>query len=439
MTGNFLQQEVETIRRSELEELQLKRLRWQVKRCYENSAFYREKFNELNVTPDNVKKIEDIAKLPFLKKDELRSEQANHPPFGRYVIAPTESWRELHPSTGTTGMPVNTIWSAQDIKSIVEFTSRTMWSWGVRPGDIVQNGFSYGLWIAGIAVHYAASRMGCFVIPMGATMTERQIDYMGMVKSNIFVSTPSFALYLAEILRKQGIKPENLALEKGCFGGEPGTELPTTRRKIESGLGLDAHDYYGLSEINPTMASECTEKSGLHWSEDHHLIEIIDQDTLEPCSPGEQGVLVITHLTREATPMIRYWTNDLAILELDKCGCGRTHGRSPRGIQGRADDMIIYKGAKFYPLQVEKVVRDIPELGEEFGIAIRRNKERDTDICSIQVEYVSGNINRNELKKKLEDELKKEISVTPEIEFLEEGVLERTTFKAKRIVAARDS
>ena len=224
---------------------------------------------------------------------------------------------------------------------------------------------------------------------------------------------------------------------EGASGGEGGTEVPATRKKIEEGLGIDAFDYYGLTEIGPTISSECEEKAGLHWVEDHVLIEVINPDTKETCQPGEVGVLVMTHLTKEAVPMIRYWTNDLASLTIEKCACGRTHARSVGGILGRADDMIIYKGAKFYPIQVEKVVRGFSELSDEFRIELTKDERRGTDICTVVVEQLAEDGEAGLLASGLKKGLKEELLVTPEVAIKPHGSLERTTFKAKRIVDNR--
>ena len=312
-----------------------------------------------------------------------------------------------------------------------------MWSFGVRPGDIIQNGFSYGLWVAGMSTHYAAERIGCFVIPIGASMTGRQIDYLLNPGSTVLLCTPSFALHIAENLRERGISPRKLSLRLGSFGGEGGTETQATRRKIEEGLGIDAYDYYGLAEIGPTFASECAAKAGLHFAEDHYVIEIINPDTRERCSEGEMGVLVITHLTREATPMLRYWTNDYARYDSSRCSCGRTHGRAVSGILGRADDMVIYRGAKFYPVQVEKVVRGYRDLGDEFLIEITRDESTFSDVCTIVAECLTPDMDRAALKNRLQKDLKEELLVTPEIRIENFGTLERTTFKAKRIADKR--
>jgi len=429
--------EVETVSRRTLRELQNERLRWQIRRCLAKSEFYQEKFKKAGIKPAHIKTVDDLIHVPVVTKQELREEQMKYPPFGRYSLAPPKNWRELHPSTGTTGAPVNTIWSERDEENITEVTARTLWSFGVRPGDVIQNGFSYGLWVAGMSTHYAGKRLGCFVIPIGASMTGRQIDYLLKPGSTVLLCTPSFALHIAENLRERGVSPKQLKLQRGSFGGEGGTETAATRKKIEEGLGIEAYDYYGLAEIAPTFASECTEKAGLHWAEDHYLIEILHPETQARCAEGEMGVLVVTHLTREATPMIRYWTNDYARYDSGKCRCGRTHGRSPGGILGRADDMIIYRGAKFYPIQVEKVVRSYAELGDEFLVELTRDEESLADECTVVCECLKPLADPVHLERRLLKDLKEELNVTPRIRIENFGTLERTTFKAKRIMDKR--
>ena len=435
--AKFYHPEIERMSRKAIRDLQNERLRWQVRRCLAKSEFYQEKFQKAGIKASHIRTVDDLVNVPVVTKQELRDEQVKHPPFGRYTVAPQKDWRELHPSTGTTGTPVNTIWSEKDVENITEVTARTMWSFGVRPGDIIQNGFSYGLWVAGMSTHYAGERLGCFVIPIGASMTGRQAEYMLNPGSTVLLCTPSFALHIAEYLREKGVSPKQLPLRLGCFGGEGGTETQATRRKIEEGLGIDAYDYYGLAEIAPTFASECTEKAGLHWAEDHYFVEIINPDTMQPCADGEMGVLVITHLTREAGPMIRYWTNDYARYETARCACGRTHARSVGGILGRADDMVIYRGAKFYPVQVEKVVRSYRELGDEFLIEMTREEESYADLCTVVCECLSGDAERADLEQRLRKDLREELRVTPEIRIEPFGTLERTTFKAKRILDKR--
>jgi phenylacetate-CoA ligase len=268
-------------------------------------------------------------------------------------------------------------------------------------------------------------------------MTGRQVEYLLNPGSTVLLCTPSFALHIAENLRERGVAPKQLSLRLGSFGGEGGTETKATRRKIEEGLAIDAYDYYGLAEIGPTFASECTAKAGLHFAEDHYLIEILNPDTKERCAEGEMGVLVITHLSREATPMLRYWTNDYARLDTSRCPCGRTHGRAVGGILGRADDMVIYRGAKFYPVQVEKVVRSYREVGDEFLIELTRDENSYADVCTVVCECLSADMDRTSLEQRLRKDLREELQVTPEIRIEPFGTLERTTFKAKRIYDKR--
>ncbi len=436
--GDFWDERIERMGRDEIASLQLERLRWQVRRCFEGSPFYRERLEQAGVGPDGIRSLDDLQKIPPVTKQELREEQKEHPPFGRYTVAPPDSWGELHPSTGTTGIPVSTIWSRRDVENIADFTARTMWSFGVRPGDIVQNAFSYGLWVAGMSVHYATQKIGCFVIPIGATGTDRQIFYMDTLGSTVILSTPSFGLYIGEKLRESGVDPGGHKLRIGAFGGEGGTQNPATRKRIEKALGIDAYDYFGLGEIGPTFASESTAKSGLIWAEDHHIVEVLDPETKKPVPEGEVGILVITHLTREATPMLRYWTNDYARVESVLSSCGRTHLRSPGGILGRHDDLVIFRGAKFYPVQVEDVVRGFPELSNEFRIELRTDGATGLDRCVVVAESSSGGAH-GAMGTALQEKLKNALLVTPEVEILAPGSFERTTFKAQRFVDNRET
>jgi phenylacetate-CoA ligase len=424
---------VETLPREDLDRLQLERLRAQLARCA-TSSLYGQKLAAAGIDPHELRTLDEFAAMPVMTKDELRDDQRRHPPFGSFVIADASSWRELHPSSGTTGAPVNTIWSESDVDTITDFTARTLWQFGVRPGDVVQNAFAYGLWVAGLSSHYAARRIGALVVPLGTGVsTEKQIDYLVRARSTVLLSTPSYALHIAEELERRGIAPEDLALRIGSFGGEAGAENPATRAYLESRLGLDAFDYYGLAEIGPTFASECTEKSGLHFAEDHVLVECLDPQTKRPVPDGEFGVLVFTHLTREATPMIRYWSNDYARIVRDPCPCGRTHARALGGILGRHDDLVVYKGAKFYPSQVEKVVRSFAELSPEFRVEVAR-EDGGTRVrhCTVVAEWARGAVDG--LHETLVSELRTELGVTPQLRIEAAGTLERTAFKAARIV-----
>ncbi|MDP2949084.1 MAG: phenylacetate--CoA ligase [Chloroflexota bacterium] len=433
--SQFFEPEIETLDRRKLERLQLERLRWQVKRCYEGSPFYRERLDKAGVGPQDIEALSDVRRLPVVTKQELREEQARFGPFGRYTISPPKDWREVHPTTGTTGAPIHNLWSERDVQNITRWTARTLWNFGVRPGDIVHNAFSYGLWVAGLSSHYGARELGCLMVPIGGAPVDKQIEYLAGVKPTVLLATPSFGLYIAERLKGKGATG-SLALRVGCFGGEPGAEVRSTRAKLEAGLGIEAYDYYGLAEIGPTCASECQEKVGIHWVEDHVLVEVVNPQTRESCPPGEVGVLVLTSLTKEATPMLRYWTNDYARLVTERCACGRTHAHSPGGILGRADEMVVYRGTKFYPVQVEKVVRSFTELGNEFRVVLTTS-EQGTDLCTVVAECASL-ADRDQLTERLRQALRDELQVTPHVEIVSLGDLERTTFKAKRLEDRRD-
>ena len=424
---------IEALPEAQLRTLQLERLRWQIARCYSGSDFYRERLDKAGLRPGDIRSLEDIQRLPVLTKDELRNEQAAHPPFGRFVVAPKAAWRELHPSTGTTGRPVNTIWSDDDVDTISQVTARTLWQFGARPGDVLQNAFAYGLWVAGMAAHYGARLIGALCVPVGAAVaTQKQLEFMTTARSTVLLATPSYGMYMAESLRAGGIDPASLDLRLGCFGGEAGAEAHATRVKLERGLGIQAFDYYGLAEIGPTFASECEAKAGLHFAEDYVLVECIDPSTLRPVQDGDVGVLVLTHLTRQATPMLRYWTNDYARLDRSTCACGRTHVRTPGGILGRHDDLVIYKGAKFYPVQVEKVVRANPLLSDEFRIRIVRANSSQVTRCTVVAELMGGS-DTDLAVAELRRDLRTELGVTPDVDLVTFGSLDRTTFKAKRI------
>src|SRR5579862_7102678 len=425
---------METAAREDIDALQVTRLRGQLDRLFEKSEFYRERLEASGYEPGDLSSLDHVAALPIVTKSELRDEQMTHPPFGRFVVADASQLRELHPSSGTTGAPVNTLWSAQDVDAIAEMTARTMWQFGVRPGDVVLNAFAYGLWVAGMSAHYACSRLGVLVIPSGTGVsTGKQIDYLVTASPTVLLSTPSYAIHIAEELAHRGVAPEKLALRAGCFGGEAGTENPATRARIESGLRIDAFDYYGLAEVGPTFASECEAKAGLHFAEDEILVECLDPGTRQPVGEGELGVLVFTHLNREATPMLRYWSNDYTRLTYERCACGRTHVRALGGVLGRQDDLVIYKGAKFYPSQVEKVVRSFLELSPEFRVEIEREPGAQlVRQCTVVVEWSEAS--REGLDVRLKGSLREELGVTPSVRIEAAGTLERTSFKAARLV-----
>jgi phenylacetate-CoA ligase len=430
--AGMLEPEIEALSRDELRTLQEELLRRQIERCAGSSALYRAKLDSVGAEPGDIRTLDNLAQLPVVTKQELREDQRKHPPFGTFAVADPSAFREVHPSTGTTGTPVNTIWSAADVETITTVTMRTLWQFGVRPGDVIQNAFAYGLWVAGLSCHYAGERLGCLVVPTGtATPTERQIDFLQAVGSTVLLATPSYALHIAESLEERGIEPASLSLRLGCFGGEAGAENPSTRAKLETGLGIDAFDYYGLAEVGPTFASECEAKAGIHIAEDYVVVECLDPETRAPVSEGELGVVVFTHLTREATPVIRYWSNDYARLSTERCACGRTQVRALEGIVGRHDDLVVFKGAKFYPSQVEKVVRSFDELSDEFRIEVDARGGTLVERCTVVCELRDP---ATEVEQRLVQALRSELGVTPALRLEPYGSLERFAFKAQRLV-----
>lgn len=424
--------EVETISRDELKALQFRRLKSRVDTLYEGSLFYREKWDQAGVHPDDLKSLDDFARFPLVTKTELRDEQAAYPPFGRITVAPRGTWREVHPSSGTTGRQVQTVWTELDVEAITDFTARFMWAFGVRPDHIVQNAFSYGLWVAGMAVHYASRRLGCLNIPIGGQPAPHQLRLLRDIGANVITATPSFGVFLAETLQREGIDPLDIGLEIGAFGGEAGVEVGGTRQRLEAGLGIRAYDFYGLAEIGPTMGAECEAQSGLHWAEDQFLVEIVDPATGRAVQEGELGLLVITHLTREGSPMVRYATNDIARYTSDRCACGRTHGRSPGGILGRQDDLVIYRGSKFYPTQVEEVVRAIPGFTGEYVVEVSTGANELFEVTVV----AEADPGVPDPQTTLRAKLKETLLVSPQVRIVEPGALGRTEFKAKRIIRA---
>jgi phenylacetate-CoA ligase len=421
---------VEVLDREALAALQLERVQAQLHRWVAGDGLFARKLRDQAIAPEDVRSLEDLSGLPLVTKEELRDDQSASPPFGSIALAPAAEWRELHPSTGTTGTPVKTLWSTADVERITDFTARTLWQMGVRPGAVVQNAFAYGLWVAGLSSHYGAARIGCLTLPTGAAAdTSTQIDYLSRCGSTVLLATPSYALHIGEELQARGVDAGDISLRIGCFGGEPGAGSGGSRALIEDMLGIDAFDYYGLAEIGPTFASECREKAGIHFAEDHVLVETVDPETRQPVPDGELGVLVFTHLTRQATPLLRYWSNDYARLTRERCACGRTHARAVGGIVGRHDDLVVFRGAKFYPSQVEEVVRRRPDLGGEFRIEVARSTEWGPIArCTVVVESASADADD------VRHALKSALGVTPDVKIVDVGTFERTTFKARRLI-----
>src|SRR5437016_3829032 len=352
----YWNEEIETMPRQRLAALQLERLRATVAEVYERVPFFRESFDRAGVRPSDVRSLEDLRRFPFTRKSDLRDNY----PFGLFARPLGEVVR-IHGSSGTRGKPTVVGYTRRDIDIWAEVCARSLVAAGAMPGDVVHNAYGYGLFTGGLGVHYGAEKMGCTVVPMSGGNTPRQVMLLRDFGARILACTPSYALNIAQHLQESGVSPGDLKLEYGVFGAEPWTEA--MRAEIERRLGITALDIYGLSEIiGPGVSVECREgKKGLHVWEDHFLVEIIDPDSGEPVAEGAQGELTFTSLTKEAFPLVRYRTGDVASFTTQSCPCGRTHGRMSR-VKGRTDDMLVIRGVNVFPSEIERVLLTCQEL-----------------------------------------------------------------------------
>ncbi|WP_123926560.1 phenylacetate--CoA ligase family protein [Thermodesulfitimonas autotrophica] len=424
----------ETLSREELQRLQLARLKEQVARVYEKVPYYRRCMEEAGVRPEDIRSLDDLARLPFTTKDDLRQNY----PFGLFAV-PLDRVIRIHASSGTTGKPTVVGYTKKDLRTWAGLIARIVTMAGVRRGDIAQVCFSYGLFTGGFGLHYGLERAGVTVVPAAAGNTERHIRLMQDFGTTVIVGTPSYALYMAEVARSLGVDPRrDLRVRRGLFGAEPWSE--GMRAEIEAAWGIKAFDNYGLSEvIGPGVAGECEEKRGLHINEDHFLVEVIDPETGRPLPPGERGELVFTTLTKEAFPVIRYRTRDISRLMFEPCPCGRTTIRMER-VTGRSDDMLIIRGVNVFPSQIEEVITSTPGLAPHYLIIV--DKKGYLDEIEVQVELSpEGFSDRYEdlasLEEQLRNRLQATLSLTPRVKLVEFGSLERTTGKARRVIDRR--
>ena len=430
---NYWQPKYELMQRRELEELQLRRLKSVAEKVCNSVPFYHRKFQEAGVTPEDIKSLADISRLPTTRKQDLRDNY----PFGLFAV-PREEVVRVHASSGTTGKPTVVGYTAKDIETWSDLMARDFVMVGVEKKDIFQNAVNYGFFTGGLGVHYGIERMGAMAVPSGVGNTERQLEIMMDFGVTVLHCTPSYALYLAETAKARGVV-DKLNLRIGCFGAEPWSD--ESRRELEEALNIKAYDSYGLSEMmGPGVAFECQEQDGLHIWEDHFLIEILDKNE-QPCAPGEQGELVITSLTKEAMPLIRYHTGDVTYIMEESCPCGRTSRKLHRFL-GRADDMLIVRGINVFPSQIEDVLVSIPEIGSYFQVIVDR-KKHGLDEISIQVELkdeaFTGELSDlARIQKKTEEKLKSVLNVRSKIELVEKGSIPRTAGKSKKVVDRRD-
>lgn len=424
---------IECMDRNSLRKIQSIRLKKTVERVYHNTPFYRKKMQELGITPDDINGIEDIVKLPFTTKTDLRDNY----PFGLCAVPMSEIVR-IHASSGTTGKPTVVGYTRKDLSLWSECLSRAFTAYGAGKSDVFQIAYGYGLFTGGLGAHYGAENIGASVIPMSSGNTEKQITLMHDFGTTMLCCTPSYALYIADAIRDSGLPREEFKLKAGAFGAEPWTE--NMRKELEGKLGIKAYDIYGLSEISgPGVGYECECQQGTHLNEDHFFPEIIDPNTLQPVEAGQTGELVFTHLTKEGMPLLRYRTKDLTALHYDACPCGRTLVRMDR-ILGRSDDMLIIRGVNVFPSQIESVILELPEFEPHYLLTVDRVNNTDTIELRVEVrqDCYSDEIKKMlDLKKRLSARLQSVLGLGVDVKLVEPRSIERSVGKAKRVIDKR--
>jgi len=442
------QPEIETMPRDRLRRLQDERLKRLVAYVHERVPFYRERLAEAGVRPETFRGLEDLTRLPFTRKQDLR----DHYPFGLFAV-PREQVVRVHASSGTTGKPTVVGYTKRDIGVFAEVNARSLAAAGARPGMMLHNAYGYGLFTGGLGVHYGGELLGMTVVPVSGGMTERQITLIQDFKPDVITATPSYLQTLAEEFKRRGVAPDEISLKIAIPGAEPWTEA--IRKDIEEGLGVKAVNIYGLSEIiGPGVSQECIEaQEGSHIWEDHFLPEVVDPETGEPLPAGEKGVLVLTTLTKEALPLLRYWTGDITYLVEEPCVCGRTHVRMGP-VLGRTDDMLIIRGVNVYPTQVEAVLEDIPEVVPHYQLVVRREGTLDEAVLRVELsepvfrtiahevlsdEIVEADHALRRIRDKVRAKIKDTIGVTMKVELLAPGEAPRSAGgKLRRVVDERN-
>jgi len=419
----------ETMPRPQLEALQLQRLRQTAQNAFDNVPLHRQRMQSAGLEPGDIRSLEDVARLPFTVKDDLRETY----PFGMFARPRTQLAR-LHASSGTTGKPTVVGYTAQDLTTWSGLMARSLACAGARPGDVIHNAYGYGLFTGGLGTHYGAERLGATVVPMSGGATERQIVLIQDFGARVLCCTPSYALAIAEVAEKQGVDLRKSSLRIGIFGAEPWSEA--MRKEIEGRIGVKAIDIYGLSEIlGPGVAGECEEaQAGLHGWEDHFLFEVIDPESRKPVPEGEAGELVITTLTKEALPMLRYRTRDITRLARERCDCGRTHLRIRR-ITGRNDDMLIVRGVNVYPSQIEAVLVGLPDIAPHYQLVVERKGSLDE--VTVEVEAAPGASQSAEAYRKIASaarhHIKSMIGISTDVTVKKPGEIPRSQGKAVRV------
>lgn len=432
MNLKYYQKEAECMPLEELKKLQGERLAKNFRHVYENVEYYRKRCEEAGVTPDDIKGLDDLDKIPFTCKDDLRQTY----PYGLFAVPMSQVVR-IHASSGTTGKQIVVGYTKEDLEIWNDCTARQLVAIGCDENDIAQNAYGYGLFTGGFGVHGGATKLGIQVIPISSGNTQRQITFMQDLKSTILFCTPSYAAYLGETLHDMGLSPKDIHLKAGIFGAEPWTE--EMRRDIEKSLGLKAYDIYGLTEVmGPGVAFECAEQKGMHVNEDHFIIETIDPETGKRLPDGEKGELVFTAITKQAFPLMRFRTKDIGVLNRAQCACGRTFVRMSKPM-GRTDDMLIIRGVNVFPSQIEGVLL---QNGYPPNYEIHVGRENNTDTFEIKVEMVPekfsdviSEINRAE--KQLESALLSVLQIKAKVTLVAPKSIARSEGKAKRVIDTR--
>ena len=433
MSGSYWERQYEVMPRERLRELQTCRLKNTLVNVYENVPFYKKRLDDCGVNPYKFTNLDDVAKIPFTTKDDLRDNY----PFGLFA-RPMNDIVRIHSSSGTTGNPIVVSYTKNDIALWGNLIARDLYGAGVRQNDIIQNSYGYGLFTGGLGLHYGAELLGATVIPVSGGVTERQIKIMTDYGSTVICCTPSYALYIAEVGKEMGIDFSKMPLKIGIFGAEPWTE--EMRKEIESRLFIDAVDIYGLTEIiGPGVSCECAQKKGLHVAEDHFFVEIVDPATGKNLQAEKQGEIVFTSLTKEAMPLIRYRTRDLSILNDAQCPCGRTHSRM-RKPMGRTDDMLIIRGINVFPSQIEEVLMKVKEIEPHYLIVVDRKNYLDTIELWVEVSEDVFSEKMNDLERfesSIESRLYSAIGINIDVKLKEPKTIKRSEGKAKRVLDRR--
>ncbi len=432
----LLEPELESMPRPQLEKLQLERLQKLVARVYEKVPFYKNAFDEKGIQPSDLKTLKDFARFPFTYKSDLRTTY----PFG-LVAVPKSEYARIHASSGTTGKPTVVVYTANDLKVWADVMGRSFFGAGINENDILQNAFGYGLFTGGLGAHGGGERLKAAILPASGGNSKRQITLMRDLGVTALCCTPSYAVNLLETAQDLGYNPREFALKKGVFGAEPWTN--ELRQTIENGFGIDAVDIYGLSEIiGPGVACECVEeKNGMHINEDHFYVETINPDTGEVLPAGEVGELVLTTITKEGMPLIRYRTRDISVLNTAPCSCGRTFYRMQKVI-GRSDDMLIIRGVNVFPSQIEDVLLKVAGTAPHYMIVVEHDEVRNMDKLEVQVELsqnLFSDVTRNlqELEAKITRDIKDIIGITTKVRLVEQKSLARFEGKAQRVIDKR--